>query len=97
MQTLRQLPLLLSRAVLVQQRQQSSLAMAAPAQKFAVGAKYLFGIGAAIWASESEHVAEHARLAYLIPTRLARDVVTAMSIVVGKCWTLQLHVLLNCA
>lgn len=83
MQTLRRLPLLLSKAVLVQQRQQSSLALAAPAQKFAVGAKYLFGVGAAYWAYQSEDVAEHARLAYLIPTRLARDVIAAVSIVVG--------------
>lgn len=85
MQTFRRLPRLLVEAVLVnQQRQQSSLALAAPAQNITVAAKYIFGVGAAVWASQSEEAAEYARLAYLIPTRLARDVVTAVSIVVGK-------------
>lgn len=67
------------------QLQQSSLATVAPAaQKITVGAKYLLGFGAAAWASQSETIAENARLAYLIPTRLARDVITAVSIVVGE-------------
>eukprot|EP00878_Enallax_costatus_P022583 GHUV01023973.1.p1 GENE.GHUV01023973.1~~GHUV01023973.1.p1 ORF type:complete len:213 (+),score=58.02 GHUV01023973.1:171-809(+) len=89
MQTLRQLPVLLSRAAVVQQRQQSSLAVAAPIQKLAVGAKYVFGVGAAYWAYQSEEVAEHARLAYLIPTRLARDVAIAVSIVADYKTTLN--------
>jgi hypothetical protein len=49
-----------------------------------VGLRYVIGIGAAAWASQQETVVEKARLAYLIPTRLARDVYTAASIVAGK-------------
>ncbi|KAF6264636.1 ABC1 family-domain-containing protein [Scenedesmus sp. NREL 46B-D3] len=89
MHVFRQLPVLLvsaaSRSALqiARQQQHSSLAAAAPAaQKVSIGAKYLFGIGAATWASQSDSLAEHARLAYLIPTRLLRDVITALSVVV---------------
>lgn len=60
------------------------MAIATSTQKVAVAAKYLFGVGAAAWVYQSDQAAEHARLAYLIPTRLARDVVTAVSIVVGE-------------
>lgn len=45
--------------------------------------KYLLGLGAAVAASQSDTVAEKARLAYLIPVRLLRDVYTAASIVTG--------------
>eukprot|EP00879_Flechtneria_rotunda_P031719 GHRR01034673.1.p1 GENE.GHRR01034673.1~~GHRR01034673.1.p1 ORF type:complete len:438 (+),score=116.78 GHRR01034673.1:236-1549(+) len=84
MHSLRRLPVLLARHRLVsgfQSQQQSTLAVAAPLQKVAVGVKYLFGAGVALWASQSETVMENARLAYLIPTRLARDIATAASIV----------------
>ncbi|KAF8067287.1 ABC1 [Scenedesmus sp. PABB004] len=53
----------------------------AGASKLALGAKYLAGAGAAAWASQSDGAWEAARLAYLIPTRLARDVAAAASIV----------------
>lgn len=88
---LRRLPGLLSAATYHvslpgQQSRQHSIS-AIGAQKAAVGAKYLLGFAAAavsgLFASQSESVAETARLGYLIPTRLARDVYTAVSIVAG--------------
>lgn len=45
--------------------------------------KYLLGVTAAAAASQNDTVAEKARLAYLIPVRLMRDVYTAASIVTG--------------
>lgn len=70
----------------LQFQQQSSLAAAAPAtaQKALVAGKYLLGLGGVAAASQSETVAEKARLAYLIPVRLIRDVYTAASIVTGE-------------
>jgi hypothetical protein len=72
----------------VQVQHQSSLAVAAPAtaSKALTAGKYLLGLGGAVAASQSETVAEKARLAYLIPVRLLRDVYTAASIVTGVCW-----------
>lgn len=63
-------------------------AAAAPAalSKAATAGKYLAAVGAAIAASQTESVAEKARLAYLIPVRLIRDVYAAASIVAGECW-----------
>lgn len=46
--------------------------------------KYLLGLGGVAAAWQSETVAEKARLAYLIPVRLIRDVTTAVSIVTGR-------------
>jgi len=70
----------------LQIHQHSSLAAApAGAQKAWVAGKYLLGLGAAVAASQTETVAEKARLAYLIPVRLLRDVHTAASIVTGVC------------
>jgi hypothetical protein len=45
--------------------------------------KYLAGAGAALWATQQEEVGERAQLAWLICTRLARDVYTAAAIVAG--------------
>lgn len=73
---------------LVQLQHQSSLAVAAPApaSKALTAGKYLLGLGGAVAAGlQSETVAEKARLAYLIPVRLLRDVYTAASIVTGVC------------
>jgi hypothetical protein len=64
-------------------REQSVL-VAPAAQKVAVGMKYLAALGGVVFAaSQSDGVASQARLAYLIPTRLARDIYTAASIVAG--------------
>ena len=73
------------RLLQLQLQHHSSLAVAAPAtaQKAVVAGKYILGLGAAVAASQSETVAEKARLAYLIPLRLIRDVYTAVSIVTG--------------
>lgn len=74
-------------SLVLQLQHQSSLAVAAPAtaSKALTAGKYLLGLGGAIAASQSETVAEKARLAYLIPVRLLRDVYTAASIVTGVC------------
>lgn len=57
--------------------------VAAASQRALVGVKYIAGVGVAAWASQQEGLVEQARLAYLIPTRLARDVFTAAAIVAG--------------
>lgn len=76
---------------IAQVQHQSSLAVAAPATapKALTAGKYLLGLGGAVAASQSETVAEKARLAYLIPVRLLRDVYTAASIVTDYKWSLD--------
>ena len=59
-------------------------ALPAGASKLAVAAKYVAGVGATLWASQQEEVADRARLAWHIALRLTRDVVTAASIVAGE-------------
>lgn len=87
MHALRQLPRLLAKrgAVHFQHahvRRDSSVA-AVPVQKYWAGGKYLLGLGAFGFAAQSEEIRDHAHLAWLIPTRLARDIVSAVSIVTG--------------
>ena len=57
---------------------------AVSAQKLAIGLKYLAGAGVAWWAASQDSVTERTRLTWLISSRLARDVMTATSIVAGE-------------
>ncbi len=54
------------------------------AKRVALTVLGVLGTGGVLWAAQSDEVAKNARLAYLIPTRLARDVFTAASIVIGR-------------